>query len=282
MTAWNDARMTNPSPDPPGPARTRPGYTSDGKAPIFSPRRLIRVRSELETNSRPWLWVRRAVLVLRGLPKTIYFNFRVLPFRQAIRLPLLVSPKVGLYDVRGDVEIRDPVRPAMVLIGFGEAGMFDFRRSRSVWQVAGRVVFEGPVRLGHGFKLSVAKSGTVTFGPGFTGLLESQVVCRDSVKFGDASGVSWHALIIDSDFHEMLPIEGAPGPEDAPIEIGDGCLVGARSTILKGVRLPHDTIVAAGSVVSRSVDEPNTVIGGNPAKTVRTGVAGWRFESRSG
>ena len=240
---------------------------------------LVPVRNQLVQSSRPSLWVRRALRVVAGLPKTIYLNLRVLPFRQGIRMPLLVSPKVGLYDLRGKVTIRGPVRPAMILIGFGENGAFDFRRSRSVWQVAGRVVFEGPVRLGHGFKLSVAEPGTVTFGSEFLGILESQVICRDSITFGPGSAVGWQVMITDTDFHEMIPMEGAPAPSNAPVVIGDRAWIGARSTIMKGVRIPHDTIVAAGSVVARPVDEPNTVIAGHPAKTVRTGVKGWRYYS---
>ena len=247
----------------------------------FSPQRLQLLGgvARLKEKSRPSLWVRRAFLLLRGLPKTVYLNFRTLPIRQAIRLPLLVSPKVALYDTRGKVTIHGPIRPAMVLIGFGELGAFDHRRSRAVWEVYGHVVFDGPVRLSNGFKLSVAKSGTVTFGSGNVGIPESQVICRESITFGKASGVGWGVLVTDTDFHPLHPIEGEPAPPEAPVVIGDGCWIGARSTIVKGVRLPHDTVVAAGSVVARSVDEPNTVIAGNPAKTVRTGVKGWRFDS---
>lgn len=243
----------------------------------FSPSRLVLVRNQLERTSRPSVWFRRCLLLIRGLPKTLYFNFRFLPFRQAIRLPLLVSPRVALYDLRGKLTVHGPIRPGMILIGIGEVGAFDFRRSRAVWQVAGQVVFEGPARVGNGFKLSVAETGTVTFGSGFTGIAESQVICRDSITFGPGVGIGWDVLITDTDFHVLLPAEGAPGPPDAPVVIGDRSWIGSRVTIMKGVGLPNDTIVAAGSVVPRSVEEPNTVVAGNPAKTVRTGVQGWRY-----
>jgi acetyltransferase-like isoleucine patch superfamily enzyme len=264
--------MTNP-------ARTADSSVDSGQG--APPRRveLLGGATQLKEQSRPSQWVRRAFLLLRGLPKTVYFNFRSVPFRQAIRLPLLVSPKVALYDVRGRVTIRGPIRPAMILIGFGELGAFDYRRARAVWQVAGHVVFDGSVRLSNGFKLSVAPSGTVTFGTGNIGIPESQVICRKRITFGKAVGVGWGVLITDTDFHVLQTIDGEPGPAEAPVEIEDGCWIGARSTIVKGVRLPHHTVVAAGSVVARSVEEPNTVIAGNPAKTIRTGVKGWRHDS---
>ena len=52
------------------------------------------------------------------------------------------------------------------------------------------------------------------------------------------------------------------------IEIGNNCFIGEGSTILYGVTLPDNTIVAASSVVTRSVDSPGKIIGGNPARVI--------------
>ncbi len=56
------------------------------------------------------------------------------------------------------------------------------------------------------------------------------------------------------------------------IVIGNHVWIGYRSMILKNVRLPDHCIVGAGSVVSRSFDEENIVIAGNPAVKVKSGV----------
>ena len=188
---------------------------------------LVRTPGGIEGVSRR-RWIGRALLVALGLPKTLHFNLRCLPFRQAIRLPVLVSHRVALYDLRGEVIIRGPLRPGLVLIGFGEVGAFDYRRSRAVWQAAGRVVFEGSARLGNGFKLSIADSGTVTFGPDFVLSAESQIVCRDSITFGRGCLVSWDALILDSDFHPIVVDGERAGEPEAPIVFGDRVWIGAR------------------------------------------------------
>ena len=54
------------------------------------------------------------------------------------------------------------------------------------------------------------------------------------------------------------------------IVIGDNCFIGANSVVLYGVTLAKNIIVAAGSVVTKSFDEPNIIIGGNPAKVIGT------------
>ncbi len=54
------------------------------------------------------------------------------------------------------------------------------------------------------------------------------------------------------------------------IVIGDNCFIGERSTIMYGCELANNTIVAAGSVVTKSFSTPYTIIGGNPAKIIGT------------
>ncbi|MCB0275013.1 MAG: hypothetical protein KDI06_09385 [Calditrichaeota bacterium] len=58
--------------------------------------------------------------------------------------------------------------------------------------------------------------------------------------------------------------------EAEPIEIGDNCWLGANSIILPAVRLGQHTVVAAGSVVTKSFPEGDVVIGGNPARVIKT------------
>ncbi|HEL1969401.1 acyltransferase [Streptococcus suis] len=54
------------------------------------------------------------------------------------------------------------------------------------------------------------------------------------------------------------------------IYIGENCFIGARSVILYGVTIADNVIVAAGSVVTKSIDESNVIVAGNPAKIVST------------
>lgn len=57
------------------------------------------------------------------------------------------------------------------------------------------------------------------------------------------------------------------------VNIGDRVWIGANCTILKGVNLPRECVIATGSVVTKSFTEKNTVIGGVPAKIIRKNIS---------
>lgn len=65
------------------------------------------------------------------------------------------------------------------------------------------------------------------------------------------------------------------------IDIGDHVWVGAKSTILKNVFVADDCIVGWGSVCCKKYSTPHCVIGGNPAKIIKTGVT-WDSNSKNG
>ncbi len=63
-----------------------------------------------------------------------------------------------------------------------------------------------------------------------------------------------------------------PGTTDlyGKIYIGSNCFIGARSVILYGVTIADNVIVAAGSVVTRSITESRVIVAGNPARVIST------------
>jgi len=54
----------------------------------------------------------------------------------------------------------------------------------------------------------------------------------------------------------------------APIHIGKNVWIGANASVLPGVSIGDGAIVAAGAVVTKDV-EPNTIVGGVPAKMIK-------------
>lgn len=53
--------------------------------------------------------------------------------------------------------------------------------------------------------------------------------------------------------------------------IGENCFIGGRSLILPGVEIGDNSVVGAGSVVTKSVP-PRSLVAGNPARILRSDI----------
>ena len=213
----------------------------------------------------------RLLLIVRSLPTTLRFNLAYFPLSQALKLPVIVSHNVLMDRLGGAVELPGQTWTGMVRIGFGHALLFDYQRSRSIWRVDGRVVFQGRASLGHGTRLSVGRDGTVVFGPDFD-TIESSILCRKAVSFGRGVLISWDVLVMDSDRHPITDSSGTRLNPDLDVAVGDHVWIGCRSTVLKGARIADGSVVGAGSVVTGEFASANSIIAGVPAREMRTGV----------
>lgn len=79
-------------------------------------------------------------------------------------------------------------------------------------------------------------------------------------------------VIIYTSNHESsrtdIPMIEQGNTEKKPVIIEDDVWIGARSIIMSGVKIGKGSIIAAGAVVTKSV-EPYSVVGGVPAKLIK-------------
>lgn len=75
-----------------------------------------------------------------------------------------------------------------------------------------------------------------------------------------------------TDYHSMLDSKGYRTNQAKDIVIGNHVWIGLRCIILKGVLLPDGCVVGAGSVVTKSIETPKTLIAGSPAHSFRSPV----------
>lgn len=87
------------------------------------------------------------------------------------------------------------------------------------------------------------------------------------VALGDGCLIG-HNVVFATLNHGIAPEERAL-MNPAPIQLGKNVWVGSNSTILQGVTIGDNAIVAAGSVITKDVPT-NTIVGGVPARYIRS------------
>ena len=68
--------------------------------------------------------------------------------------------------------------------------------------------------------------------------------------------------------HSIEPLDRNKSGYTIPIKIGNDVWVGGNCVILAGVTIGDNSVVAAGSIVTKDVPK-NTVVAGNPAKIIK-------------
>ncbi len=95
------------------------------------------------------------------------------------------------------------------------------------------------------------------------------LVAMGKIAFGDGCLVGDQVSIYDCDFHEIDPCNRnrSVGPI-LPVIIGNNVWLGSRVIVLKGVTIGDNSVIAAASVVTKSIPA-NCVAAGNPAEVIR-------------
>lgn len=205
--------------------------------------------------------------------KSIYFNFKYLPFKKAVRLPIFISNKVYLKKCKGIIEIsEDSLLTGMIKIGYGEVGIFDNKNSRSIWQVEGTVIFRGRANIGHGSKISVDKDAILDIGDKFKITAESSIIANKEIRFGTGCLLSWDVLIMDTDYHKIKDKLGRIVNPSTPVIIGENVWIGCRCLILKGSKIADNSVIGANSFIKSDISKKTGVFAGNPIRLVKENV----------
>jgi acetyltransferase-like isoleucine patch superfamily enzyme len=177
----------------------------------------------------------------------------------------------------------DAAVPANVHFGTGfylESAQV-FRQFRSKQPRA--LVIGDHVSVYAGCAFPLGANATCSLGD-FTLVNGALLMAEERIQIGSHCLISWNVGIADCDFHPLdvaqrridavalAPFfEGRPPrPKltSAPVIIGDNVWIGMNATVLKGVTIGDNSVVAAGAVVVKSVP-PNVVVAGNPARVLR-------------
>lgn len=206
--------------------------------------------------------------------KSIRFNLKYLPLKDALKFPFLISNNILLKEINGEVILKRPIKTGMIQLGYEYDGiaLFDRKTCKGIWQVNGLVQFNGTARIGHGAKICVGPKGALTLGNNFALTAASSIVVEDCITFGADCLISWDCLFMDSDYHKIYDNRENCINEPKAITVGDKVWIGCRNLVLKGSKIANHSVIGANSVVNTALDSPSSIYAGSPARLIRKDV----------
>lgn len=207
--------------------------------------------------------IREHIWVFRSLPKTIYFNFKVLPFSQAIRIPIwLYKPKFGNLTGQFILDIPEyKIRPGIICLGKNKVNIYP--NSGCLIDNRGVISFKGSCFIGNNSSISVGEKGRLEFGEDFNCTTSIKLVCYHSIVFGKHVLVGWDCLFLDTDFHSLKRNDGSKTKGYAPIIIGDDVWFGCECRVFKRTTVPSRCVISAQTILSEALEAPECSIIGN-------------------
>lgn len=114
------------------------------------------------------------------------------------------------------------------------------------------------------FPLTVVRGNRVKIGRNVVVMNNSLFMAAGGITIEDDVMVAANVQLISNNHdlydHQILTCK--------PVRLKRNCWIGAGATILPGITVGENAVVAAGAVVTKDVED-NTVVGGNPAKIIK-------------
>ncbi len=225
-------------------------------------------------------FLRKSVHITRSLVglnfiKTVYFNFKFLQFKEALRFPILMYGKVSLKGNKGKIIFSCKTTYGIVRIG-KNTDCFS-AQNRCLVYLDGIIEFGGSFLASNGVTITVSKGAKLDIGDIVSLGAGAKIRCQNYIKIGKGTGIVEECQVFDTNFHSTKNIQTSMviNP-NSPVIIGEFCWIGNRTTVMKGTILKDNTIVASNSLLNKDYsilfNVPYPVIGGMPARLLGSGV----------
>lgn len=203
--------------------------------------------------------------------KSIFFNFKYFDFSTAIKLPILIDSKTKFFIKKGIIILPKDIRFGMIKFGYG-GSFFDLKDKKSVWQLKGQIIFKGSASFGNGTTISVLENSKLIIGDNFRAGSNCKFLSRKQIEFGANCLLSWNITIMDTDFHAVLNHKNEIINLPQRISIHNNVWIGCHSTILKGVEIGNNSVVAGNSVISKSESKNNVIIASSKQQIIKENI----------
>lgn len=206
-----------------------------------------------------------------SLLKTIYVNLKLLPFNQAIQLPIFIYKGTLIYEL-GEMEIISPE----ISTGMVRWGRMNVKSPAKYGKIRneGKITFKGMTKIG-GSNI-IENYGHIIFGDE-TGIAEGvTIMIRSKLIIGERTIISSKSFLYDSNDHFTIDVDTKKVRKITNnIIIGPDNWLCTGTFVKKGTITGPYTLVASGNTLlckDYSKLPPYCMLGGIPARVIGRGL----------
>ena len=215
-----------------------------------------------------WLLIHLPKLYKKYKNKTdcnlYYVLVKFIYYKLAYNKHIMAHPKVKIEGV------ENIILKGSLEIGINEFGIF-LNSDQTLLKIRGTLkINSSHYSIGRGCRIYIAEDAIVEFGEKghITGF--SNMIVSNRLIIGDDCSISWGCQFLDDDHQEIL--YHRKQEKENEIIIGNHVWIGSGVQIYKTTNIPDGCVIAANSVLRGVFNEPNSLIGGNPAKIIKTDI----------
>ncbi|WP_314587999.1 sugar O-acetyltransferase [Paenibacillus terrigena] len=173
--------------------------------------------------------------------------------------------KEKIYYQRGTEELKmKSIRAQKLVQEFNRSDVEEFEKKENIIRELFGSVGDG-LNIEHNFHCDLGYN--IHVGNNFYAGYNCTILDMAEVRIGDDCMIAPNVGIYTAG-HSVEPKDRNKSGYGIPITIGNNVWIGGSCVILPGVHIGDNSIVAAGSVVTKDVPA-NTIVAGNPAKIIR-------------
>ena len=202
---------------------------------------------------------------------SLFFCLRFLPFNQAVKIPILVSPNIKIGRMgRGRIILEGTIRHSRIILGLPGAEGRAFQKTMISIHKDCHLTFRGNATLAEGTRI-IIKRGNLSIGKHFFCNCNCIFDCTDIIEIGNDNMYGWNISFDNTDGHTIYD-NCKKKDNRGSIKIGHHVWIASYCNIFKNTEIADNCVVAQNSLVSQKFSNPNYLIGGIPAKELKGNI----------
>ena len=197
-----------------------------------------------------------------------------------MKFPLFVYGWPKLFSQFGKMECQGACGTGMIKLNISYSQGPQYSCGNTELSIWGKIIFKANNKndrfeIGSGCRINILPNGEFIFGANSKILNACNITVSNRLTIGEVSRITHRSQVMDSNYHYLADFnEKCVRKHSSPIVIGSYCWVCNSTTVTGGAVIPDKVIVSSNSLVNKDMSgiPQGAIIGGMPAKLLRTGV----------